>query len=83
MPFDTNGCGWLTVYVLAPVLGAVLGGGVYKGWLAPHYGHANVGEKIEGESDLGSRTGLDPTLGYAAPTVSEIKGPAAPAKTER
>jgi glycerol uptake facilitator protein len=37
VPFDTNGYGWLTVYVLAPVLGAVLGGGIYRFWLAPNY----------------------------------------------
>jgi glycerol uptake facilitator protein len=37
VPFDVNGYGWLTVYVLAPILGAVLGGGVYRTWLAPNY----------------------------------------------
>ncbi len=41
VPFAVNGHGWFTVYVLAPVLGAVLGGGAYRWWLAPHYaGHA-------------------------------------------
>lgn len=28
IPFQANGIGWLTVYVLAPILGALLGGGV-------------------------------------------------------
>ena len=28
--FTTNGHGWLTVYVLAPVLGASVGGGTYR-----------------------------------------------------
>lgn len=37
VPFETNSYGWLTVYILAPILGAVLGGGVYKNCLAPHY----------------------------------------------
>jgi glycerol uptake facilitator protein len=35
--FTTNGNGWFTVYVLAPILGAVLGGGIHHWWLAPHY----------------------------------------------
>jgi glycerol uptake facilitator protein len=37
VPFDVNGYGWLTVYILGPILGAVLGGGVYRIWLAPNY----------------------------------------------
>lgn len=37
VPFTTNGHGWLTVYVLAPILGAVGGGGIYRVCLAPHY----------------------------------------------
>jgi glycerol uptake facilitator protein len=37
VPFNTNGYGWLVVYVLAPVLGAFLGGGIYRIWLAPNY----------------------------------------------
>ncbi len=40
--FSTNGTGWLTVYVIAPVVGAVAGGGVYRWWLAPHYRVASV-----------------------------------------
>jgi glycerol uptake facilitator protein len=41
VPFNTNGYGWLIVYVLAPVLGAFLGGGIYKIWLAPNYASAD------------------------------------------
>jgi len=37
VPFTANGRGWFTVYVLAPVLGAVAAGGVHRRWLAPHY----------------------------------------------
>ncbi len=37
VPFTANGWGWVTVYVLAPIIGAVAGGGVYRTWLAPHY----------------------------------------------
>jgi glycerol uptake facilitator protein len=37
VPFTANGLGWLTVYVLAPVLGALLGGGAYRLFLAPLY----------------------------------------------
>ncbi|MEI6862366.1 MAG: MIP/aquaporin family protein [Verrucomicrobiota bacterium] len=35
--FTVNGSGWLTVYVLAPVLGGLAGGGIYRRLLAPHY----------------------------------------------
>jgi len=37
VPFAVNGHGWLTVYVVAPLIGAVAGGGIYRRWLAPHY----------------------------------------------
>jgi glycerol uptake facilitator len=38
--FNANGNGWLTVYVLAPILGALIGGGIYRCCLAPHYATA-------------------------------------------
>lgn len=37
VPFTANGIGWLTVYVIAPVTGAIAGGAVYRCFLAPHY----------------------------------------------
>jgi glycerol uptake facilitator protein len=37
VPFTANGHGWLTVYVLAPIVGAVAGGGIYRRVLAPLY----------------------------------------------
>jgi glycerol uptake facilitator protein len=37
VPFGTNGRGWLTVYVLAPLLGAIAAGGIHRRWFAPHY----------------------------------------------
>jgi glycerol uptake facilitator protein len=38
VPFTANGIGWLTVYVLAPIIGAIAGGGAYRALLHPHYG---------------------------------------------
>jgi glycerol uptake facilitator protein len=37
VPFETNGHGWISVYIVAPIVGAVAGGGMYKRWLAPLY----------------------------------------------
>jgi glycerol uptake facilitator protein len=37
LPFTVNGAGWLTVYVIAPVCGALAGGAIYRWFLAPHY----------------------------------------------
>jgi len=30
VPFAVNGWGWLTVYILAPLAGGLLGGGIYR-----------------------------------------------------
>lgn len=40
VPFTTNGSGWLSVYIVAPILGAIAGGGVYRALLAPHHNAA-------------------------------------------
>jgi glycerol uptake facilitator protein len=37
VPFAANGSGWLTVYVIAPVAGAIAGAGLYRAVLAPLY----------------------------------------------
>jgi glycerol uptake facilitator protein len=37
VPFTANGLGWLTVYILAPIGGGLLGGGIYRAVLRPHY----------------------------------------------
>ncbi len=37
LPFNVNGLGWLTVYVLAPLLGGLLGGVAYTLLLKPGY----------------------------------------------
>lgn len=38
LPFKVNGSGWLTVYVIAPVLGGQLGAGLYRFVFKPAYG---------------------------------------------
>jgi len=30
VPFKTNGFGWLTVYIIAPIIGGLLGGAIYR-----------------------------------------------------
>ncbi len=37
VPFTANGAGWFTVYIVAPILGGLLGGGIYRCLLRPHY----------------------------------------------
>jgi glycerol uptake facilitator protein len=37
VPFRVNGVGWLTVYVLAPLFGGLLGGAVYTACFKPAY----------------------------------------------
>ena len=36
-PFRVNGLGWLTVYIIAPLLGGVLGGGLHQWFFKPGY----------------------------------------------
>lgn len=37
VPFQANGVGWLTVFVLAPILGGLLGGALYRGCFKAAY----------------------------------------------
>jgi len=37
VPFAVNGHGWLTVYILAPLLGGLLGGAFYRAFFKPSY----------------------------------------------
>jgi glycerol uptake facilitator protein len=45
VPFQVNGAGWFTVYLVAPMLGGLLGGGAYRLFFAPHYGADQVGQE--------------------------------------
>ena len=37
IPFEANGMGWLTVYIIAPLLGGLLGGAIYRGFFKRGY----------------------------------------------
>ncbi|HRQ87313.1 MAG TPA: MIP/aquaporin family protein [Bacteroidia bacterium] len=41
VPFQTNGLGWLTVYIVAPMLGGLLGGGIYRAFFKRLYADAS------------------------------------------
>jgi glycerol uptake facilitator protein len=42
VPFTANGIGWFTVYIVAPVMGGLLGGGIYRVFFRPHYAASAV-----------------------------------------
>ena len=42
VPFTVNGSGWWTVYIVAPIVGGWLGGGIYRALFRPHYDSGRV-----------------------------------------
>ena len=38
LPFTVNGWGWLSVYIIGPLVGSLLGGALYRIFFARHYG---------------------------------------------
>jgi glycerol uptake facilitator protein len=48
VPFTANGSGWLTVYIIAPILGGLIGGWIYRIFFQRNYEafrHAIISEK--------------------------------------
>ena len=41
VPFTANGSGWLVVYIIAPLLGGLCGGGIYRVFFKPNYARDN------------------------------------------
>jgi glycerol uptake facilitator protein len=37
VPFTVNGTGWFTVYIVAPIVGGLLGGGIYRAFFRANY----------------------------------------------
>ena len=37
VPFEVNGDGWLTVYIIAPIIGGLAGGALYRGFFKGAY----------------------------------------------
>jgi glycerol uptake facilitator protein len=53
VPFNANGSGWFTVYILAPILGGLLGGWMYRILFQGNYTayhHAIVSEESNGKA---------------------------------
>lgn len=44
VPFEANGSGWLTVYVLAPILGGIAGGALHRWFFAEAYADRFIAE---------------------------------------
>jgi glycerol uptake facilitator protein len=37
LPFTVNGSGWFVVYILAPIVGGLFGGAIYRYFFRPGY----------------------------------------------